>query len=730
LNKEGIVDVNTPESGISNVLGLSSNGNIALGFTTPNSNQSKDAIATVWDSKKGLIYLPKTDDYTDLSEATSISADTKYIVGFLGQINSGAHNNRAVYWDESNQVHLLDNLSGSSSAAYAISADGKVIVGEATTKENRDNAVYWNRDDGKIHSINQLGDDSKAINTNSDGSTIVGYTNIIGNSSKQNAFKWTQATGMVELKTPTNYGDYGSAATAVSDTGRIAGSVNVEKTSDPSDPLSHAAYWDSDGSFHDLGTLRTDHSGYSVSKSISRLGTVISGSSDADDFNGQKQRYGFIWKEGVGMGSVNQWLESANVNAGAMVAMSVNAMSSDGSTIAGSLSNLHGYVARILSIKEPTSPLEPKPGQPKPEQPKPEQPKPEQPKPEQPKPEQPKPEQPKPEQPKPEQPKPEQPKPEQPNQSGIVDVNQVKDSLVYVQHSLELQRQAVQNAAENADCAAFGPDGICLKVNSSIRNRNDRVGEYTNPAATITIAKQIKEHGRAGLSVTELHSHIKNDIGTKIEQTAPIFTAFVGYGNTTDLGWKAYAGISVLNSPLEIDRAYYNGAEKEWGYGKTRTRSLNYTVRGGYTFQPNAKYQVTPFTELSYGDSKWNGYSENGDGPFLATFGKQRSRVTSLRLGVNNLYQIDSKNSMGLAIDLRKNLHINNANAVASVMDGFGGLSTQYQIKRVNKVLPEMEAYYSHSVKANQNITVYSGYRDVGFGSGEVNGGVSYRISF
>ncbi|MGL5006018.1 MAG: hypothetical protein ACRC53_01295, partial [Plesiomonas sp.] len=78
----------------------------------------------------------------------------------------------------------------------------------------------------------------------------------------------------------------------------------------------------------------------------------------------------------------------------------------------------------------------------------------------------------------------------------------------------------------------------------------------------------------------------------------------------------------------------------------------------------------------------------------------------------------------------RKNLHINNANAVASVMDGFGGLSTQYQIKKVNKVLPEMEAYYSYSVKSNQNITLYSGYRDVGFGSGEVNGGVSYRVSF
>ena len=157
---------------------------------------------------------------------------------------------------------------------------------------------------------------------------------------------------------------------------------------------------------------------------------------------------------------------------------------------------------------------------------------------------------------------------------------------------------------------------------------------------------------------------------------------------------------------------------------------MNYQERGGYTFQPNSRYQVTPFVALNYNDTKWNGYQETGDGAFLAAFSNQRSRVSTLHIGVDNQYQIDDKNSMGMTLGLRKNLHTNNSTGNATVLDGFGGLATQYQVAKVSKVLPELEANYSYTLDKNQKVTLYSGYRDVGFGAGEVNGGISYRINF
>ncbi|MGL4927588.1 MAG: autotransporter outer membrane beta-barrel domain-containing protein [Plesiomonas shigelloides] len=81
---------------------------------------------------------------------------------------------------------------------------------------------------------------------------------------------------------------------------------------------------------------------------------------------------------------------------------------------------------------------------------------------------------------------------------------------------------------------------------------------------------------------------------------------------------------------------------------------MNYLVRGGYTFQPNSRYQVTPFVALNYNDTKWNGYQETGDGAFLATFSNQRSHVSTLHIDVDNQYQIDDKNSMGMTLGLRK----------------------------------------------------------------------------
>nr|WP_279161949.1 autotransporter domain-containing protein [Plesiomonas shigelloides] len=719
FNKDGIVDLGG--NPYSNMLALSSSGAIAVGFiATPGKNNQAGA----WTTAKGLIALPIPFAQTEgMSNAQGVSSDGKYIVGYLSPQNTSSM--QSVLWTDATTMTYLTPLApGKDNYATGISADGNIIVGTASTSSNAEHAVYWDRRTNTIHDLGSLNhswnDFSNAVATNADGSIIVGSTaNPAG---VTQGFRWTAQAGMVEL--PTLHGI--SQALGISDSGRIIGfSTNAKNEN-------RAVYWDNN-SVTDLGTLRADNSGSSSAQDISATGKVIVGSADS-----ATQRTGFIWKEGAGMYSVNEWLKYAHVQANSMSVQSVNAISADSQTIAGQLTNGHGYVAHLIELNAPSdvNPSNPKPD---PELPKPEQPKPEQPKPEQPKPEQPKPEQPKPEQPKPEQPKPEQPKPEHPSDhhvvkpsyhaSGIVETRQVVSSLYFVQRNLEVQRQLLDVAASQADCASFGADGMCVKAQADLRFRGGEV-QYRVPAASLTVAYQFYPQWRLGLSAMAADMHIKDANGGRITQQAPAFTLFTGYGNAGEAGWKAYAGVTLLDAGMDIERAYHNGDAREIGYGHTRTRAYDVNLSGGYTFTPYSHVQLTPYLAVGYHSLRWNGYDEVDTSVFTAHFDSLRSKVTSAALGVATQWQVSARSSLGLDVSLEKNLKQQNSRAVASVLGGFAGLASQYQVPDVDDVMPHLEASYTFAADKHQAVSLFAGYQDIGFGSGEGNVGLTYRIAF
>lgn len=88
---------------------------------------------------------------------------------------------------------------GFSSGASAISADGRVVVGDATSSAGGQ-AFRWTAEEGMVG----LGDlpggtfSSAAFGVSADGSVIVGQGSSSGFDANQ-AFRWTQATGMVGL---------------------------------------------------------------------------------------------------------------------------------------------------------------------------------------------------------------------------------------------------------------------------------------------------------------------------------------------------------------------------------------------------------------------------------------------------------------------------------------------------------------------------------------------------
>lgn len=701
FDKDGIVDLGG--NPYSDMLALSSSGNIAVGFiaTPANNNQ-----AGAWTVSHGLIALPIPFSQTEgMSNAQGVSSDGRYIVGYVMPENSSLM--QGVLWTDASKLTYLTPLAaGTDYYANGISADGSIIVGTASDKNNNEHAVYWDRVANTIHDLGSFSHSSSqysnAIAANRDGSVIVGSsTNFAG---VTQGFRWTTQAGMVELQSLGGT----SQATGVSDTGRIIGySTNAKNEG-------RAVYWDNN-KIRDLGTLRADNSGSSSAQAISATGKVIVGSADSDT-----QRTGFIWKEGAGMYSVNEWLKYAHVQANSMSVKSVNAISADSQTIAGQLTNGHGYVAHLIELKDPA---DVNPSSPKPD-------------PELPTPEQPKPEQPKPEQPKPEQPKPE---PEYPSDhhvvkpgyhaSGIVETRQVVSSLYFVQRNLEVQRQLLDVAASQADCASFGADGMCVKAQADLRFRGGEV-QYRVPAASLTVAYQFYPQWRLGLSAMAADMHIKDANGGRITQQAPAFTLFTGYGNAGEAGWKAYAGVTLLDAGMDIERAYHNGDAREIGYGHTRTRAYDFNLSGGYTFTPYAHVQLTPYLAVGYHSLRWNGYDEADNSVFAAHFEGLRSKVTSAALGVATQWQVSARSSLGLDISVEKNIKQHNSRAVASVLGGFAGLASQYQVPDVDDVMPHVEASYTFAADKHQAVSLSAGYQDIGFGSGEGNVGLTYRIAF
>ncbi|MDO4687533.1 MAG: autotransporter outer membrane beta-barrel domain-containing protein, partial [Plesiomonas sp.] len=337
---------------------------------------------------------------------------------------------------------------------------------------------------------------------------------------------------------------------------------------------------------------------------------------------------------------------------------------------------------------------------------------------------------------KPEQPKPE---PEHPSDhhvvkpgyhaSGIVETRQVVSSLYFVQRNLEVQRQLLDVAASQADCASFGADGMCVKAQADLRFRGGEV-QYRVPAASLTVAYQFYPQWRLGLSAMAADMHIKDANGGRITQQAPAFTLFTGYGNAGEAGWKAYAGVTLLDAGMDIERSYHNGDAREIGYGHTRTRAYDFNLSGGYTFTPYAHVQLTPYLALGYHSLRWNGYDETDNSVFAAHFEGLRSKVTSAALGVATQWQVSARSSLGLDISVEKNIKQHNSRAVASVLGGFAGLASQYQVPDVDDVMPHVEASYTFAADKHQAVSLSAGYQDIGFGSGEGNVGLTYRIAF
>ena len=204
---------------------------------------------------------------------------------------------------------VMEPLSGLTtgdvgSAAYDISADGTVVVGA-----NDRHGFRWSPGSG----IKDFGNNTYARNVSADGKVVVGgYSGA-----NRRPFRWTAATGIVELGTLPGFSE--TDPVAISANGAVVVGVSripYDIYEEPCEGRAHAFRWTAVTGMEDLGVL--PGASCSFLGAVSADGKVVVGHSGESEFYGRV----FRWTAETGM-------QDLGFNS------TVSAVSADGAVIVG-----------------------------------------------------------------------------------------------------------------------------------------------------------------------------------------------------------------------------------------------------------------------------------------------------------------------------------------------------------------------------------------------------------
>ncbi|MGL5167813.1 MAG: autotransporter domain-containing protein [Afipia sp.] len=244
------------------------------------------------------------------------------------------------------------------SSAFGVSGDGSVVVGQGvSTQFQAGEAFRWTQATGSVglgtlDTMANVSASSKATAVSADGQVIVGNSTSDTYQMRGEAFRWTQGTGMVGLGTLTGtaLGSY-SVANAVNANGSvIVGQSSSNTVIDPIFMSSGEAFrWTQATGMVGLGTLAPSDI-ESNALAVSADGSVIVGYSRNDSWVSTA----FRWTESTGMKSVQSLLTAAGVNITGWHLDSATGVSGDGSVIVGSGTDSNGdqqaWIARFSPI--------------------------------------------------------------------------------------------------------------------------------------------------------------------------------------------------------------------------------------------------------------------------------------------------------------------------------------------------------------------------------------------
>ncbi len=179
---------------VSRAFGVSSDGSVIVGQSGVFPNPVN---GFVWTENDGMVRLPSVFR----GGAAAISNDGTTVVGWTDLMPHLGGSSEAAIWRDLESGGTLLELGtlpqGNFSSANAISADGSVVVGQATNPgiSQPDQAFRWTAGTGivSLGDLPNIDSNSIAFDVSGDGSIIVGSANNV-------AFIWDAVNGMRELQ--------------------------------------------------------------------------------------------------------------------------------------------------------------------------------------------------------------------------------------------------------------------------------------------------------------------------------------------------------------------------------------------------------------------------------------------------------------------------------------------------------------------------------------------------
>jgi len=357
-----------PGGSYSSACGVSANGSVVVGY----GYTASGGQAYRWTRSGGLEALGVLLSGDD-SHGAAISADGAVVVGLSrsrmpdgGWFLGAPFAEEAFRWTEGSGMTGLGHLPGStlqSSYAWAVSADGSVVVGQSYVSAGYQ-AFRWTAAAGMTGLPLLPGKDSTgAAGVSADGSVVVGFAydhaSIIFPAPSSHllaqAFRWTESGGTVGLGFLPN--DSASSAAAVSADGRVVvGRSWIAQGPSwlPYQETHRAFRWSESEGMVGLGAIPGGN--FSEALAVSADGSVIVGESG---FYGEVTftQEAFIWTADDGMRKVKDVLvNDFGLDLAGWNLWRATAVSADGRTIVGTGVNPDGQTeAWMAVIPEPAT---------------------------------------------------------------------------------------------------------------------------------------------------------------------------------------------------------------------------------------------------------------------------------------------------------------------------------------------------------------------------------------
>ena len=203
------------------ISGLSNDGTVAVGSYAATSQRTGAFLFRNVDGTGTSVRLPGFDGAVNV-QALGVSADGRVAVGFSSPDSSASASTRAAIWIDGGRARAITSSGFTYSLARAVSSDGSAVTGEASGGgcDGQFAACRWTQA-GQMVSLGAIGRYGESFSSSgndisADGSVIVGSstapTGFV-------AFRWIQAGGMVALASLP--GETRSVANAVSADGTV-----------------------------------------------------------------------------------------------------------------------------------------------------------------------------------------------------------------------------------------------------------------------------------------------------------------------------------------------------------------------------------------------------------------------------------------------------------------------------------------------------------------------------